>query len=224
MFSRIRANFFTGALIVIPVILTSWVLYFIINKLNALFLEPIANILGDLIPGQDIAVLTKLAIFFLILLCLALIGFAARIIVLRNIFGFGEKILYKVPMINIIYRTIKEISFAFFVQKNTIFQSVVLIEYPRKGLYQLGFVISETKGEVQKKTNKTVVNVFLPTTPNPTSGMLVFVPQEDIAPLNMSVAEGMKMVISGGAVVPKAYYGDSKNRCGASEKERLEGN
>lgn len=206
MFSKIRASFFTGTLVVIPLVLTFWVLYFIIDKFNLLLLDPIVNLLNKWAPAQNIEILTKVAIFFLILAGLTFAGFATRVIVLRNIFGFGEKVLYKVPMISTIYRTIKEISLAFFVQKNTIFKRVVLLEYPRKGLYQLGFVVSETKGEVQNKTKQVVLNVFVPTTPNPTSGMLVLTPEEEAIPLDMSVAEGMKMVISGGAITPKDQH------------------
>lgn len=202
-FKKIRANFLTGTLVVIPLVLTFWILYFIIDKLNFLFLEPVMNLLKNWVPAPNIEIFTKVAIFLLLLACLTLIGFATRIIILRNIFGFGERILYRMPMISTVYRTIKEISFAFLVQKKTIFQRVVLVEYPRKGLYQLGFVISETEGEVQKKTKETVLNVLVPTTPIPTSGMLVLVPVEQTIPLSMSVAEGMKMVISGGAIVPK---------------------
>ncbi len=203
MFHKIRNNFLTGILIVIPLILTFWLFYFIADKLNLLLLEPIMNIFNKWAPVENIEVLTKLAIFFLLLIFLTLIGFATRIIILRNIFGFGEKILYKVPMISTVYRAIKEISSAFLAQKNTVFRNVVLVEYPRKGLYQLGFVLSETRGEVQKKIKDKLVNVFIPTTPNPTSGMLVLVPREELVPLEMTVAEGMKMVISGGAVAPK---------------------
>ena len=203
MFSKIRTNFFTGALIVIPLILTFWVLYFIIDKLNLLFLEPIINLLQKFVPAQNIEILTKIAILILLLVFLILIGFATRIILLRNIFGFGEKILYKVPMISTIYKTIKEISVAFLAQKNTIFQRAVVIEYPKKGIYQLGFVISDTKGELQGKIGKSCLNIFVPTTPNPTSGMLVFIPEEDTMPLDITVAEAMKIVISGGAFVPK---------------------
>ena len=202
MFSRIRANFFTGLLIVIPLLLTFWLLYFIVDKFNLLLLEPIMGIFKNWIPVSSIKILTKIMVFFLLLVFLTLIGFATRIIILRNIFGFGERILYRVPMISTIYRAIKEISFAFLVQKNTIFQRVVLVEYPRKDVYQLGFVVSETKGEAQRNIKRSAFNVFVPTTPNPTSGVLVFVPQEDAIPLDMSVAEGMKMVISGGAVTP----------------------
>lgn len=203
MFAKIKTNFLTGLIMVVPVLVTFWFLYFIVDKLNLLLLEPIAEVFKNWVPAQNIIILTKIVIFFVLLLCLTAIGFATRILLLRNIFGFGEKILYKVPMISMIYRTIKEISLAFFVQKDTIFKKVVLIEYPRKGLYQLGFIMSDTKGEVQEKTKEVVVSVFLPTTPNPTSGMLVLVPEQDIIPLDMSVADGMKMIISGGAVVPK---------------------
>ncbi|MBU1148271.1 MAG: DUF502 domain-containing protein [Candidatus Omnitrophica bacterium] len=203
MLSRIRANFFTGLLIVVPLVLTFWVLYFIIDRLTFL-LSPITNVLERLVPAaQNIEAFTNIMIFILLLVFLTLVGFAARIIVLRNIFGFGEKILYKVPMISVIYGTIKEIWSTLFINKNTIFQRVVLIEYPRKGVYQLGFVVSGTKGEVQQKTKSTLLNIFVPTTPNPTSGVLVFVPQEETVSLDMSVAEAMKMVVSGGAIVPR---------------------
>ena len=211
MFSKIKANFLTGLIIVGPLILTFWILYFIIGKLNLLLLKPIAGVFKDWVPAQNIIILTKIAIFFVLLLCITAVGFAARILLLRNIFGFGEKVLYRVPMISTIYRTIKEISFAFFVQKDTIFKKVVIIEYPRKGLYQLGFVMSDAKGEIQEKTKESVVNVFLPTTPNPTSGMLVLVPEEDVITLDMSVADGMKMIISGGAIVPKPEPSQAKD-------------
>lgn len=203
MLSKIRANFFTGTFIVIPLVLTYWVMYFIIDKLNFLLLEPIVSIASIWVPAKNVEILTKIAIFAILLVVLTAIGLATRIIILRNIFGFGERVLYKVPMISGIYRTIKEISVSFLVQGNTIFQRVVLVEYPRKGIYQLGFAISEAKGEIQKKTKEKVMNVFIPTTHNPTSGILAFVPAEDVIALDMSVADGMKMVISGGGVVPR---------------------
>jgi uncharacterized membrane protein len=89
------------------------------------------------------------------------------------------------------------------------FQRVVLVEFPRQGLYSLGFVTSETKGEAQAKTMETVINVFVPTTPNPTSGFLLLAPRSQITDLEMTVAEGMKMVISGGAVVPASHPKDA---------------
>lgn len=223
MFKKIRANFLTGTLIVIPLVLTFWLLYFIIDRLNFLLLEPVANILGGWAPAGSIEVLSKILIFLLLLTLFTIIGFATRIIILRNIFGFGEKILYRVPMVSNVYRAIKEISFAFFAQKRSVFQRVVLVEYPRKGIYQLGFVTSETRGEVQEKVGKKILNIFVPTTPNPTSGVLVFVPAEETISLGMTVAEAMKMVISGGTLVPRTYHGDTEDRSVTFKKKGSQG-
>jgi len=203
MWRKIKSNFFTGLLIVIPGALTLWVLYFIVSKLNLLLLEPIMKIFQIWLPDRaSVEFFTKVAIFFILLAFLTLTGFAARIILFRNIFGFGESILYKVPMISTVYKGLKEMSSAFLSDQKSIFKKVVLIEYPKNGLYAIGFVTSETQGEVQEKTRENVINVFVPTTPNPTSGMLVLVPQKDAILLDMSVSDGMKMIISGGAVTP----------------------
>ena len=225
MWRKIRSNFFTGLLIIIPLVLTFWVLYFIVSKLNILLLDPIMKIFQIWLPDRtSVEFFTKIAIFFILLAFLTLTGFAARIILLRNIFGFGERILYKVPMISTIYKGLKDMSFAFLSGQKSIFKKVVLVQYPKNGVYAIGFVTSETRGEAQEKTKENVINVFVPTTPNPTSGMLVLVPQEDIILLDMSVADGMKMIISGGAVTPKADYGDTENRSDTFKEEGLQGN
>ena len=225
MWHRIKVNFFTGLLIVVPVALTFWVLYFIISKLNLLFLEPIMKIFQIWLPDRVfVDILTKAAIFFILLGLLTLIGFAARIILLRKIFGFGENILYKVPMISTVYKGLKEMSAAFLSGHSSIFKKVVLVQYPKNGVYAIGFVTSETTGEAQEKTKEKVINVFVPTTPNPTSGMLVLVPERDVIIMDMSVEDGMKMIISGGAVTPKAYYGNTENRSDTFKKEGLQGN
>jgi len=210
MFRKIRTNFFTGLLIVTPLVLTFWVFYFIISKLNLLLLEPLMNTFGKWAPGQNIEALIKIAIFFLLIGLVVLAGFATRVIILRNIFGFGEKILYRVPMIRTIYGSLKELSFAFLGTSSSIFKRVVLVEYPRKGLYAIGFITSEAGGEAQEKTKEHLINVFLPTTPNPTSGMFLLVPEQDIIPLDMSVRDGMKLIISGGAVGPNAQVNPQK--------------
>jgi uncharacterized membrane protein len=225
MWRKIRTNFFAGLILIIPAVLTFWVLYFIVSRLNLILLEPIAKIFQIWLPDKaSVEFLTKFAIFFILLGLLTMTGFAARIILLRNIFGFGESILYKVPMISTIYKSLKEMSAAFFSDQNSIFKRVVLVQYPKNGVYAIGFVTSEAQGEIQAKTKETVVNVFVPTTPNPTSGMLVLVPREDIIILDMSVTEGMKMIISGGAVMPGLNYGDTENRSDTFKKEGLQGN
>jgi len=224
MWRKIKINFFTGLLIIVPVALTFWVLYFIINKLNLILLEPIMKTFQIWLPDRVfVDILTKAAIFFILLGLLTLIGFAARIIFVRKIFGFGENILCKVPMISTIYKGLKEMSAAFLSGHSSIFKKVVLVQYPKNGVYAIGFVTSETTGEAQEKTKENVINVFVPTTPNPTSGMLVLVPERDVIVMDMSVEDGMKMIISGGAVTPKAY-GNTENRSDTLKKEGLQGN
>jgi uncharacterized membrane protein len=220
MFSKIRANFLTGLLVIIPAILTLWVLYFMVGKLNLLLLEPITDVLEKWIPTQNIELLTKIVILFSVCILLALTGFATRIIILRNIFGFGERILFKVPMISTVYKTIKEISFAFFLQKDTIFKRVVLVEYPRKGLYSIGLVTSETKGIAQDTIKEDVINVFVPSTPNPTTGFLVLVPKHDTIDIDIPVSEAIKMILSGGAINPLgSIYGNPEDRSDTFKKE-----
>ena len=222
---KIRTNFFAGLLLLIPIILTFWMLYFIISKLNLLLLEPIMKIFQIWLPDRaSVEFFTKAAIFFILLALLTLTGLAARIILIRNIFGFGESLLFKIPMISTIYKGLKEMSSAFLSNQKSIFKKVVLVQYPKNGVYAIGFITSEAQGEVQTKTKENVVNVFVPTTPNPTSGMLVLVPRKDIIMLDMSVADGMKMIISGGAVTPKADYGNTENRSDTFKKEGLQGN
>jgi uncharacterized membrane protein len=113
------------------------------------------------------------------------------------------------PFINSVYRTVKQIVETFGRQKKAVFQEVVLLEYPRKKSYVLGFLTSKAQGEPQAVTGEEIVNVFIPTTPNPTSGFLLMIPQEDITRLDMTIAEGMKLIISGGAVVPHHANGSA---------------
>jgi len=222
MWRKIKSNFFTGLLLVIPGVVTLWVLYFIISRLNLLLLEPVMKIFQIWLPDRaSVEFFTKVAIFFILLALLTLTGFAAKIILFRNIFGFGESVLYRVPMISTVYKGLKEMSSAFLTDQKSIFKKVVLIEYPKDGVYAIGFVTSETRGEAQEKTKENVINVFVPTTPNPTSGMLVLVPQDDVISLNMSISDGMKMIISGGAVAPKSDYGNTENRSDTFKKEGL---
>ena len=114
----------------------------------------------------------------------------------------GERILAQMPIIRSIYGALKQVFETVFAETSRAFREVVLIEYPRKGVWAIGFATGTTSGEVQNIIEDEVVNVFLPTTPNPTSGFLLFLPRRDVTFLSMSVEEGVKMVISAGVVTP----------------------
>lgn len=198
--SKIKAYFFTGILVTAPVAMTFYLAYKLItwidvsvNRLIPPEFRP-DNYLPYSIPGLGVV---------LLILALILIGMFAAGFLGRFFLRLGEWIVYKVPFISSVYSLLKQVFQTFLSNKNEAFTKVVLLEYPRKGLWILGFVSSDTQGEVKDKLGGELLNVFIPTTPNPTSGFLIFVPKEDTINVDMSVEEGIKFVISGGLVTPE---------------------
>lgn len=208
MLRKIRTYFITGLVVILPAILTYTILRFLVIKTVELILDPISDILiktaRPYLPDIyfPFAVhLVKGLIFISIIAAIILIGMAARVFFIRRMFSAIENLFLKVPMISKIYMSIKQLSSAFLGQ-GMIFEKVALLEYPRKGIYSIGFVTTEAKQELQKKTKAKMISVFLPTTPNPTSGVFLLVPEKDIIYLDMSVEEALKLVVSGGKVTP----------------------
>ena len=200
IFFKIRRYFFTGLAVTAPLGITIYIsLIFIqfidtkVKKLVPITYNPDTYLPFD-IPGTGLI----LAIFFLILIGFFTAGFLGRFFV-----SLGENIISKLPIFRSIYSALKQIFQTILGSSSKAFREVVLIEYPRKGIWAIAFITAETTGEVNKKVKNKSVNVFLPTTPNPTSGFLLFVPTKDIIRLSMNIEEGMKMVISGGIITPK---------------------
>jgi uncharacterized membrane protein len=113
----------------------------------------------------------------------------------------------RIPLVRILYAGVKQLLETIFLQKTDAFKRVALVEYPRRGTYVIGFITGESKGEVQDKTDKNMINVFIPTTPNPTSGFYMLVPDDELVVLNMSVEDAFKLIISGGIVSPSKLDG-----------------
>ena len=135
-------------------------------------------------------------------LSLTILGFLSNYVLGKFFISSAEKVLGKVPFINTVYHSVKQIVETFGRENRAVFKEVVLVEYPRSDCYVLGFLTNDASGETVEVIGKPLTNVFVPTTPNPTSGFLLMLPPEDIYRLSMSVGEGMKMLISGGAVIP----------------------
>ncbi|WP_028307594.1 DUF502 domain-containing protein [Desulfitibacter alkalitolerans] len=191
--SNFKKYLITGTLTLLPAAASAYVLWAVIQFLDGIFADLLALLLGKRILGLGM---------ILTLLVILLSGFLASNFIGKSIIKISDQIICKIPIANSIYKTVKQIVDAFYSGDKKSFKQVVLIEYPRKGLYVLAFLTGESMGEVQVKTDQEVINVFLPTTPNPTSGFLLFVPREDVIFLDMSVEDGLKMIISGGVVVP----------------------
>jgi uncharacterized membrane protein len=200
---RIRSNFFTGVLVLVPLVLTGYIIWksflFLDGILGGIAHDVIFKYFGSSVedprvPGVGIVSLLLITI---------VTGMVARNYVGRKIVNFGDRIVERIPLINRIYSAIKQISQAFLASKREVFQKAVLFEYPRKGVYSIGFYTQDTRGPVQNAIEADVVSIFLPTTPNPTSGFLLFVPKSDVHDLDLTIEEALKLIISGGAIVPR---------------------
>ena len=190
-----RNNFFAGLLVVVPAAASVLILLGLFNWITDFMLP-------ETLRTQLLTPLYRIGALILFVAFTALTGWVARLVMGKRMIALGEEMIGRVPLLNKTYGFMKEISHTLLAGRRTMFQRVVLVQFPRAGIYSIGFVTSETAGEAQAKTDEMVINVFVPTTPNPTSGFLILVPREQLIDLDMTVAEGMKMVISGGAVVP----------------------
>lgn len=190
---RLKTIFTTGLLTILPLAVTVYFFYVIFNFLDNLVGDLIETIFNYRLPGIG---------FVAGLLLIMLIGFIATNIIGNRLIGFFDRLFQRVPISRSIYTSAKQIIDAFTVQGKNAFQKVVLLEYPRHGLYVIGFVTGQSRGEIQEKTAEETLNIFVPTTPNPTSGMLVLAPRHEVIELKMTVEEGMKVIISGGLFSP----------------------
>ena len=198
--SKIKAYFFTGILVTAPVAMTFYLAYkliFWVDNLVDKMLPPKflpETYLPFTVPGLGVIILIGLMI---------LIGMFATGFLGKFFLKLGEWIVYKLPFISSVYSLIKQIFSTFFSNKSQAFNRVVMLEYPRKGLWIMGLASTDTTGEMQKKLPSPMINVFIPTTPNPTSGFLIFVPKSEIIELDISVEDALKFIISGGIVNPE---------------------
>ena len=198
--SSLKANLLAGLLFLMPLVATFWFIHLLITWVDkTLLLLPKQfrpeNFLPFEIPGLG---------FILVFLVLVITGFFVRNLVGRKLVALGERIMSCIPFVSKVYRSVKKLVETIFSGAGKDFKRVVLVEYPRHGIYALAFVTGEATGEVQDKTARRCLNVFLPTTPNPTSGFYLLVPEEDVIPLDMTVEESFKLLMSGGILSPES--------------------
>lgn len=191
--------FLTGLITILPLWLTLfiiWLMFKWISGITAPFLKTFFLIFGKELGGYLVNTIS----FFLTIFFIWTTGFLATHIFGRRLLLSIESILLKVPVLREIYLSVRKF-IQFFTQKKA-FRRVVLVEFPRKGVYSVGFITVEASGEIQEKTPSNVFSVFIPTTPNATTGFLIMVPSEDIIPLDIGVDEAIRLIISGGIIVP----------------------
>ncbi len=200
--TRLRSYFFTGILITAPVVITFWIVLTLVNAFDNIVTPLIPDkynpnsYLPREVPGIGLLVLVS----FLILIGFITANFFGRWIVNKT-----EVIFQNTPFIKFFYNTIKQILETVLSSKSNAFRKAVLLEYPRKGVWVIGFTTGEVKGEMKSKFKSKMINVFVPTTPNPTSGFLLLVPEKDLKYLNLKVDDAIRTVVSAGIISGKNY-------------------
>ena len=204
MLSKIRSWFFTGLLVTAPIMLTIYITWLVINVIDSQVVSLLPEGLRNFI-SMNAPIVGKLPGFGLLVgfTIITIIGAIAAGFIGRWIILLGERLLNRMPVVRSIYGASKQILETVLASQSDAFREVVLVEYPRKGLWVVGFVTGKTKGEINSKLSQETVNVFIPTTPNPTSGFLLFCPKKELFYLKMSVEDAVKLVVSAGIVTPK---------------------
>ena len=197
---KIRSWFITGILVLTPIILTVYVAWAFITFVDNLVVPIVpngyrpSNYLPFSIPGLGLIIVFTFT---------TLVGSLASGLFGRTLIRIWENILNRMPVVRSVYSAIKQILETVMAAQSDAFRQAVLVQYPRKDIWAIGFVTGSTKGEVGKYVSEKMINVFMPTTPNPTSGFLLFFPEKDLIYLKMSVEDALKLVVSGGMVIPK---------------------
>ncbi|MEM6577209.1 MAG: DUF502 domain-containing protein [Pseudomonadota bacterium] len=220
-FAGLRTSFLTGIVVIAPVGLTVWLIWSLIGWVDGFVLpfvpdayqpEVLINrwMLGyesPADPGWVTINIRGLGVIVFLLFTL-FVGWVAKGLIGRSLIGWGEGLVDRMPVVRSIYNGVKQIAETVFAQTERSFEKACLIQYPRKGIWAIGFISTNTKGEVLDKAtqsgdlNGEMMSVFVPTTPNPTSGFLLFFPREDVIELDMSIEDAAKLVISAGLVYP----------------------
>ena len=198
---RIRNVFITGLLITLPIALTWFILQFLLKNFDALspvFTHMLIQLGAPITEGYRIPFL-GLVVTLLIVLT---VGWFTTNFFGKKLFELGELLIEKIPFVRRIYKGSKQVVSSIAEADTSTFRKVVLLEFPRRGLLAIGFVTGESLGEVQQVTQANMLNVFVPTMPNPTSGFLIFSPPEELTEVSMTIEEGIKYVVSGGIVTP----------------------
>ena len=219
MISRLRSSFLTGLVVIMPVSFTIWLFWTFIGWVDSFvlpfvpdFYQPenlVRYAIGEdaynrwIGEGVKINIRGVGVVFFL--LFTVLVGWIAKGLIGRSLINYAENLVNRMPVVRSIYSGVKQIAETVFAQTERSFEEACLIQYPRKGIWAIGFVSTTAKGEVSQRggeEDEALLSVFVPTTPNPTSGFLLFFPEKDVIKLDMSVEDAAKLVISAGLVYP----------------------
>ena len=219
LFSGLRNSFLTGIVVIAPVGLTVWLIWTVIGWVDGFVLPFVPNsyqpenLIKQIFGEESQMNIRGLGVIFFLVFT-TFVGWIAKGVIGRFFIRNAETLVHRMPVVRSIYSGVKQIAETVFAQSDRSFEKACLIEYPRKGIWAVGFISTVAKGEVQSKAAKDsqLLSVFVPTTPNPTSGFLLFFPKEDVIQLDMSIEDAAKLVISAGLVYPDSKLVPAKKK------------
>ncbi|MGV6813322.1 MAG: DUF502 domain-containing protein [Brevirhabdus sp.] len=209
LLARLRTNFLTGLVVVVPIAVTLWLIWTFVGWIDSWVLPFVPDayhpeILIDKYLGPDSGLNVRGVGVVVFLIFTVIVGWIAKGFLGRSFLAWGERMVDRMPIVRSLYNGLKQIAETVFAQSESNFDQACLVEYPRKGIWAIAFISTSAKGEIARRVppESDMVSIFLPTTPNPTSGFLLFVPKSDLIILDMTVEDAAKLVISAGLVYP----------------------
>lgn len=194
MWKNLSNYFIRGLITLLPLLVTIWMLNFLFSFLDSILGTFVTLFIGRPVPGLGL---------FLTILLVFVVGFFATHLIGAQLFRLGEEFLFRVPIVKSIYSGVKQINDVLFHQKSADeYRRACLVEYPRKGIWSVGFITSDAAQEIEAKVNEKMINVFIANTPTPATGFLIVVPAREVVLLEMKIEEAFKYIVSGGVLKP----------------------
>ncbi len=204
MWQKISGYFLRGLITLLPLLVTIWLLMVLFNFLDGILGTILTAVIGRHIPGLGLIAM---------ILLIFLVGFFATYIIGAQLFKLGEEILYRVPIVKSVYSAVKQLNDVLFMQKSAEeFRRACIVEYPRKGIWSLGFVTSDAAAEIEVKAKEKMINVFVANTPTPATGFLIVVPARDVILLDMKIEDAFKYIVSGGVLKPSTLPSEIRHK------------
>lgn len=199
---KLKGYFLTGLVVLVPISLTVYIIYELFLAIDGILKQVVFVIIRESFNAINLHPIPGVGFVTLLLLILGT-GMAARSYFGKKLVEVGDRAVTRIPIINRIYGTVQQISQAFFGEQREFFKKAVLVPFPAQGMWRLGFFMQDMRGEIPEALQQDTVAVFVPSTPNPTGGYLVFFPKNEVIELEMSVEEALHLIISGGTVSVK---------------------
>lgn len=200
--SGLRSSFLTGIIVIAPIGLTIWFIWSFMGFVDGVVMPLVPDRFN---PATYIDINLRGLGVVIFLVFTVIVGWIAKGLIGRSLIRFGESLVHRMPVVRSIYSGVKQIAETVFAESDRNFEKACMVEYPRKGIWAIGFISTEAKGELAQRSlsdRGPLMSVFLPTTPNPTSGFLLYIPKDDVIILDMTVEDAAKLIISAGLVYP----------------------